>query len=203
MKVRKQKIQVKWACNMTLGYNFKIIDDQLLSTSTIQMLNKYLYFQPEEWQGGVPSHSPLYAQCLVHCLAHYRHWQIFSINEWAGLYMLIFLGPAALSSLESFWETENLGPHPRTTRSDLKWFSVNGTDHVGEQFGIKLKSCPSLPDLHGRLQDGRVEARALIFSCKNFKITARCWATVHRRRLDPTRKRYATSKGKEEAPARW
>ena len=59
MKVRKQKVQVKWACNMTLGYNFKIIDDQLLFTSTIQMLNKYLYFQPEEWQSGVPSHSPL------------------------------------------------------------------------------------------------------------------------------------------------
>ena len=110
MKVRKQKIQVKWACNMTLGYNFKIIDDQLLSTSTIQMLNKYLYFKPEEWQGGVPSHSPLYAQCLVHCWAHYRLWQIFSINEWAGLYVLIFLGPVALSSLESFWETESGTP---------------------------------------------------------------------------------------------
>ena len=88
--------------------------------------------------------------------------------------MLIFLGPVWHCHHWRAFEKQNLGPHPRTTRSDLQWFSVNGTDHVGEQFGIKLKSCPSLPDLHGRLRDGRVEARELIFSCKNSKITARC-----------------------------
>ena len=45
-------------------------------------------------------------------------WQIFSINEWMGLYMLVFLGPVASSSPASFWEMENMGPHPRTTRSE-------------------------------------------------------------------------------------
>ena len=32
--------------------------------------------------------------------------------------MLVFLGPVASSSPASFWEMENLWPHPRTTRSE-------------------------------------------------------------------------------------
>ena len=43
----------------------------------------------------------------------------------------------------------------------------------------------------------------LIFSCENSKITTHCWTTINRRMLGPTKKRYPTSKGKGEAPARW
>ena len=52
------------------------------------------------------------------------------------------------------------------------------------------------------MQDGGVEGRALIFSCENSKITTRCWTTVDRRMLDPTKKSYPMSKGKGEIPAR-
>ena len=51
-------------------------------------------------------------------------------------------------------------------------------------------------------QDGRVDGRALIFSCKNSKTTTCCWTTIDRRMLDPTKERHATSKCKGEAPAR-
>ena len=47
------------------------------------------------------------------------------------------------------------------------------------------------------------EGHAPIFSHEKSKITTPCWTTVNRRMLDPTKKRYSTSKGKGEAPTRW
>ena len=44
--------------------------------------------------------------------------------------------------------------------------------------------------------DGGVERRALIFSCKNSKITIHCWTTIDRRILDPTNKRYPLPRAK-------
>ena len=52
-------------------------------------------------------------------------------------------------------------------------------------------------------QGGGVEGHVLIFSCENSKITTHCWTTIDRRMLDPTKKRYPTSKGTGEAPTRW
>ena len=52
------------------------------------------------------------------------------------------------------------------------------------------------------LPDGRVQGCVLI-SCENSKITTRCWTTIDKKMLFPTNKRYPTSKGKGEAPARW
>ena len=52
------------------------------------------------------------------------------------------------------------------------------------------------------MQGGGVEGRALIFSCKNSKITTCCCTTMDRRMLDPTKKSYPMSKGKGEIPAR-
>ena len=46
------------------------------------------------------------------------------------------------------------------------------------------------------LDYSEVEERALIFSCENSKIKTRCWTTINRKMLDPTKKRYPTSKGK-------
>ena len=48
-----------------------------------------------------------------------------------------------------------------------------------------------------------LEGHALIFSCKNSKIATCCWSAIHRRMLDPTKKRYLTSKDKGEFPTRW
>ena len=45
-------------------------------------------------------------------------------------------------------------------------------------------------------EDGGVEGHALIYSCENSKITTLCWTTINRKMLDPTKKRYPTSKGK-------
>ena len=39
---------------------------------------------------------------------------------------------------------------------------------------------------------------ALIFSHEKSKITTHCWTTINRRILDPTNKRYSTSKAKEK-----
>ena len=50
------------------------------------------------------------------------------------------------------------------------------------------------------LQDAWTEGLALIFSFENFKIATCFWKTINRRMLDPTKKRYPTSKGKGEAP---
>ena len=47
-------------------------------------------------------------------------------------------------------------------------------------------------------QDGRVEGYAVIFSCKNSKITTHCWRTIDRRMLNHTKKRYPTSRAKEK-----
>ena len=52
------------------------------------------------------------------------------------------------------------------------------------------------------IQDGSAEGRMLIF-CKNSKITTLYWTTIKRRMLDPTKKRYPTSKGKGESPTTW
>ena len=49
-------------------------------------------------------------------------------------------------------------------------------------------------------QDDGVEECVLIFSCKNSKIPTRCWTTIDRRMLDPTKKNYLTSKGKRRSP---
>ena len=46
------------------------------------------------------------------------------------------------------------------------------------------------------VQDGRVEGCALISSCKSTKITTSCWTAIDRRTLEPTKKRYHTSKDK-------
>ena len=43
--------------------------------------------------------------------------------------------------------------------------------------------------LYPSKQDGRVEGRALIFSCKNSKIVIRCWTTIGKRMLGPTKKK--------------
>ena len=51
-------------------------------------------------------------------------------------------------------------------------------------------------------EDGGVEGGALIFSRENAKITTLCWTTIDRRMLDPTTKRYPTSKDKGETSAR-
>ena len=50
------------------------------------------------------------------------------------------------------------------------------------------------------VQDGGVEGYALIFFCKDSKITASCWTTINRRMWDPLKKRHPMSKGKGEAP---
>ena len=55
---------------MVMLYNFKLIDNQLLSTLTLEMLNKSLYFQWEEGKIGVLSHSLLYPPRLGQCRAH-------------------------------------------------------------------------------------------------------------------------------------
>ena len=52
------------------------------------------------------------------------------------------------------------------------------------------------------VHDGRVEGCAFISSCENTKITTSCWTTIARRMLEPTKKRYSTSKDKEEATVR-
>ena len=52
-------------------------------------------------------------------------------------------------------------------------------------------------------QDGGVDGRVLIFSCKSSKFTTCFWTTINRGLLDLTKRRYPTSKGKVEAPARW
>ena len=52
------------------------------------------------------------------------------------------------------------------------------------------------------VQDGGIEGCGLISSCKSTKIAASYWTTTNRRMLEPTRKRYPTSKDKEGA-ARW
>ena len=44
----------------------------------------------------------------------------------------------------------------------------------------------------------RVEGCALTFSCENSRITAHCWTINDKRMLDPTKKRYPISKGKEK-----
>ena len=51
-------------------------------------------------------------------------------------------------------------------------------------------------------QDGRVEGCALIFPNENSKITTRCWTTIDRRMLDPTKKWNPTSKGKGQQDGR-
>ena len=63
-----------------------------------------------------------------------------------------------------------------------------------------------------KFQDGGLEGCVFLLSWKNskitleyknFKITTRCWTTIDRKMLDPTKKRYPTSKGKGEAQTRW
>ena len=42
-----------------------------------------------------------------------------------------------------------------------------------------------------------------ILSSENSEFAASRWATTDKRMLDPTKNIHPTSKGKEEAPARW
>ena len=83
-------------------------------------------------------------------------------------------------------------------------------DHVLSE--LSTMTCLSWVALHGmphsftepdKFQDGGLEGRVLLFSWKNSKITTCCWTTFDRKMLNPTKKRYPTSKGKGEAPARW
>ena len=54
----------------------------------------------------------------------------------------------------------------------------------------------------GSIQDGGLEGQMFIF-CENSKTATPCWTTIGWRMLDPTKKRYLTSRGKGEAPTRW
>ena len=60
-------------------------------------------------------------------------------------------------------------------------------------FSILLFSLFLCTDHWGRLsytsQDGGVEGRALIFSCKSSKITTCCWTAVDRKMLNPAKKK--------------
>ena len=53
-----------------------------------------------------------------------------------------------------------------------------------------------------RSQDGGLEGCMFIFSWENTEITISCSTTIHKIMLDPTKKRYITSKGKGEATTR-
>ena len=62
-------------------------------------------------------------------------------------------------------------------------------DHILSELSTKNRL--SWVSLHGMAyssQHGRVEGHALIFSCENSTITTRCWTTIDRRMLDPTKK---------------
>ena len=76
-----------------------------------------------------------------------------------------------------------------STMTCLSWVALHGMPHSFTE-----------PD---KFQDGGLEGRVLLFSWKNSKITTCCWTTFDRKMLNPTKKRYPTSKGKGEAPARW
>ena len=52
------------------------------------------------------------------------------------------------------------------------------------------------------VQDGTVEGHVLITSSKSSKIVTNCWTTIGTRTLEPNKKRYLTSKNKEEATVR-
>ena len=52
------------------------------------------------------------------------------------------------------------------------------------------------------VQDGGVEGHVLISSCESTKITTSHLTTINRMTMEPTKKRYPTSKDKEEAAAR-
>ena len=43
----------------------------------------------------------------------------------------------------------------------------------------------------------------MLFSCENTKIATSYSITINRRMLEPTKKRYPTSKDKQEATERW
>ena len=47
-------------------------------------------------------------------------------------------------------------------------------------------------------QNGRIEGRALFFSCKNSKITTCCWTTIDRKMLDSTKKNTLPWRTKEK-----
>ena len=85
-----------------------------------------------------------------------------------------------------------------STMTCLSWVALHGMAHSFIE-----------PD---KFQDGGLEGCVFLLSCKNskiileyknFKITTRCWTTIDRKMLDPTKKRYPTSKGKGEAQTRW
>ena len=85
-----------------------------------------------------------------------------------------------------------------STMTCLSWVALHGMAHSFIE-----------PD---KFQDGGLEGCVFLLSWKNskitleyknFKITTRCWTTIDRKMLDPTKKWYPTSKGKGKAPARW
>ena len=85
-----------------------------------------------------------------------------------------------------------------STMTCLSWVALHGMAHSFIE-----------PD---KFQDGGLEGCVFLLSWKNskitleyknFKITTRCWTTIDRKMLDPTKKRYPTSKGKGEAQTRW
>ena len=101
------------------------------------------------------------------------------------------------------WLLFLLWPHPFILSgviSPLTSNSILGTYRPGE---FTFQCCIFLPvhTVNEILQDVRVEEHPLI-SCKNSKIATCCWTSINRRMLDPTNKRYLTSKGKGVAPAR-
>ena len=85
-------------------------------------------------------------------------------------------------------EDEMVGWHHWLNGQDLEQ-----TPGDSEGQGSLLCCCPighnwATKQLVLWLQDGGVEGRVLIFSCKNSKTTTSCWTTIDRRMLDPTKK---------------
>ena len=80
-----------------------------------------------------------------------------------------------------------------STMTFLSWVALHGMAHSFIE-----------PD---KFQDGGLEGRRLISSCmnskialehKNFKITTRCWTTIDRKMLDPTKKDTPRPRAKEK-----
>ena len=53
-----------------------------------------------------------------------------------------------------------------------------------------------------KIADGGVNRCALIFSCKNSKITTRCWTTVNRIMLDLVKKKMPHIQGQRRSPSK-
>ena len=146
----------------------------------------------------------VYTYIYVYICTHYIHIIVWLVYRWCQYYY---------GKIQSSNHIQ-LIPIMKKVYTDWCYFILGGSKITADgdySHEIKRSLLPGgevMTNLDSILKssnityNGGVEGHVLSFSCKNSKITTRCWTTVERRKLYPTKYKIPDIQGKRRCPSK-